>query len=126
MCRYQHLHNEQQTSLTLFEKGDRLKMAVARANCGTTGSGDERPSKSRYYLRAHKLRSWKRALKSGSGEKDGDFFKNKMAYYLSGNTVFWILSRYKNAMDTTIRNVIIAGYTLFLVESYTARFKLQL
>ena len=49
-----------------------------------------------------------------------------MAYYLSGNTVFWIMSRQKNAMDTTIRNVIIAGYTLFLVESYLARLKLQL
>jgi len=54
------------------------------------------------------------------------FFKNKMAYYLSGNTVFWIISRYKNANGTTIRNVIIAGYTLFLVGSYIARFKLQL
>jgi len=71
MCRYQPLHNEQHTSQTLFEKGDRLKiaqMAVARENCRATGSGDERPSKSRYYLRAHKLRSWKRVLKSGSGE----------------------------------------------------------
>jgi hypothetical protein len=62
----------------------------------------------------------------GSGVKDGDFFFNKMAYYLSGNPVFWITSRYKNAMDTTIRNVIIAGYSLFLVGSYIARLNLQL
>jgi hypothetical protein len=77
MCRNQHLQNEEQTSQTLFEKDDRLKMAymaVAGESCGATGSGDERLSNSRYYLRAHKLRSWKRALKMGSGVKDGDFF----------------------------------------------------
>lgn len=62
----------------------------------------------------------------GSDVKDGDFFLIKMAYYLSGNTVFWIMSRYKNAMDPAIPNVIIAGYTLFLVGSYIARFNLQL
>jgi len=80
MCRNQHLHNEEQTSQTLFEIGDRLKMAqmaVAQESCGANGSGHERPSNSRYYLRAHKLRSWKRALKTGSGEKDGDFLKIK-------------------------------------------------
>jgi len=59
MCKNQHLQNEEQTSQTLFEEGDRLKMAqiaVARESCGATGSGDERPSNPHYYLRAHKLR----------------------------------------------------------------------
>ena len=78
MFRNQHLRNEEQTSQTLFKKGDLLKMAliaVARESCGATGSGDERPSNSRYSLRAQKLRSWERALKSASGEKNCDFFK---------------------------------------------------
>jgi hypothetical protein len=56
MCRNQHLHNDEQTSQTLFEKEDRLKMAqmaVARESCGAAGSKHEQPSNSRYYLRTH-------------------------------------------------------------------------
>ena len=33
--------------------------------------------------------------------------------------MFWIMSRHTNAMNTTVLNVFIAGYALFLVGSLT-------